>query len=160
MTFLDTTRVVRFVQSIHLRRSTIALVVFFLLTVALYLLVRPTPEHVAQARQAARTISSSDDVASGDAADTTPRRTHATPRPTATSAPTATPTTSPDPTGTGTPSVDPSASATATATPTTADGLPGSDRPGSSPDVATPSAAPAPTSGLGLGTGVGATTQP
>ncbi len=157
MTSLSSLRPVQFLHSIHMRRSTMALVVFFLLTVALYLLVRPTPEHVAQTRRATQTEQSAVDGGSPEnSAKPTSTRRHATATPTATATatptPTPTPSATPDPSATATPTTPPSGSLTPTTTAGTGSDL-RSDGTAATPGVT----APAPTAGLGLS---GTTGQP
>ncbi|CAO5165898.1 conserved hypothetical protein [Frankia sp. AiPs1] len=137
-------RVLRFVQSIHMRRSTMALIVFFLVTAAAYLWVRPTPTHVAQTHELVRTTTTDDDTTTETV--TTPRhatRPSATPTPAVSATPTPVPSLTPTPTGTAIP---PSATATPSADP----GLLGSF--GASPSPGAPGV------GSGLG-GAGQATQ-
>ncbi len=156
MTTLSSLRPVQFLQSIHMRRSTIALVVFFLLTVALYLLVRPTPERVVQSRRSAQTTQSTvtgGSDGSGVARTPKPHRATATPTGSVTPTPTPTPTATGDPAATATPTA-PSTPLSPTATADTGSGL------RSDGTAATPGATvPAPTATLGLGSS-GTTTQP
>ncbi|MCK9876879.1 hypothetical protein MXD59_13995 [Frankia sp. Ag45/Mut15] len=93
-------RVIRFAQSIHMRRSTAALIVFLLATVAAYLVARPIPTHVAQARAVASTTTATDEGTTTTTTTTTRTITRATASPT-TAAPT------PDPSATPTPTVAP-----------------------------------------------------
>ncbi|MCM3882798.1 hypothetical protein [Frankia sp. R82] len=117
-------RVIRFAQSIHMRRSTAALIIFFFVTVAAYLVVRPIPTHVAQTNRLVRTTTVDED---GTTVTTTtvPR---STPRATVSPTPVVTPT--PDPSATPTPTTTPTP-ADLTPTPSTDGGLFGSN--GASP---------------------------
>ncbi|MCM3925808.1 hypothetical protein ND748_29565 [Frankia sp. AiPs1] len=156
MTSLSSLRPVQFLHSIHMRRSTIALVVFFLLTVALYLLVRPTPEHIVQDRRSAQTTQSTRTDGSDDSAVVSPARPrHATPRPTDPVTPTSTPTSTAtgDPAATATPTT-PSTLLSPTATADTGSGL-RPDGSAATPGVTVP--APAATPGPGSS---GTTPQP
>ncbi|MCK9896215.1 hypothetical protein [Frankia sp. AgB32] len=141
MTSFDPQRVVQFARSIHMRRSTAGLVVFFLVTVAAYLLVRPDPAHVAQARRVAQAVAERQ-AAEQVAASPTSRHATYAPAPTATPTPTVTATA--DPSATATPTAAPTASVTPS--PTADTGLLGTGGTSQSA-VAT---APAPTSGVGI----------
>ncbi|WP_050997441.1 MULTISPECIES: hypothetical protein [Frankia] len=148
MTWLSSLRPVQFLQSIHMRRSTIGLVVFFLLTVALYLLVRPTPERVVQNRRLAQTTQSTVTDGSDDGAATSttrPRRTTPTPTGTVTPTPTPAPTATEDPAATASPTAA-STPLSPTATADTGSGL-RSDGTAATPGATAP--APAATPGLG-----------
>jgi hypothetical protein len=155
MTSLGSLRMVRFARSIHMRRSTVGLVAFFLLTVAVYLLVRPTPEHVVQARRAAQPAVSGDYAANEGAPTPAPRHTVRTPATAATPRPSATPTVAPDPSATAASSASPAT--TVTPTPSADSGLPRSDGASPSPGQSTAATTPAPAPGFGA---TGAATQP